>query len=138
MNYQNAVLPKESVLVAVTPEMTGETVLKPILKKHMAPRGKYGYLRVSHGALQFQWEDDGTILDADAAHPIVIFPERFHHVIITGDVSFRIEFYQVPESGKTSATCADAERPGEAFIDAATKYLANDCLPQRIPDLLFC
>ena len=126
MNYQNEILPKGAILIAVTPEMTEKTVMNPILKKHMAPRDKYGYLRVSRGSLQFQWEDDGTIFDADPTHPVVIFPERFHHVIITGEVSFRIEFYRVMEAGKASSPCADAERPGEAFLaknDAPEKFL---------------
>lgn len=119
MNYQNAQLPKNSVLAATSPEMTEKKILKPILKKHMAPRGNYGYLRVSRGSLQFQWEDTGEILDADPDHPIVIFPERFHHVILTGKVLFQIEFYQAPESCHTSSPCAEAERPGEAFLSSA-------------------
>ena len=53
---------------------------------------------VEEGSLQFVWEDDeGNILDADPEQPIVIFPERFRHVTITGKVRFRVEFYKVPD-----------------------------------------
>ena len=36
------------------------------------------------GSLQSVWEDEkGNVLDADSEHPIVIFPERFHLLLIT-------------------------------------------------------
>ena len=96
MNYQNATLPVGAVKAGSTPGMTEETVVPGILKKHLAPKGKFGYLVVEEGALQFVWEDDAdNVLDADPDHPIVIFPERYHHVSITGQVRFRVEFYDV-------------------------------------------
>lgn len=98
MNFQNETLPQGAVKVGSTPSMTEETVVAGILKKHLAPRGKYGYLVVEEGTLQFIWEDDHEVLDAAPQHPIVIFPERFHHVEITGRVKFRVEFYSVDQN----------------------------------------
>lgn len=116
MRYQDESLPKGAVKVGETPVMNEETVLKPILNKHMAPKEKYGYVVVEKGSLQFVWEDDeANVLDCDPEHPIVIFPERYHHVVITGPVEFKVEFYKVPESveGKDK----EAVRPGEAFVE---------------------
>ena len=90
MNYQNETLPAGAVKAGSTPSMTEETVVAGILKKHLAPKGKFGYLVVEEGSLQFVWEDDEkNVLDADPQHPIVIFPERYHHVSLTGKVRFR-------------------------------------------------
>ena len=89
MNFQNEILPDGARKVGSTPSMTEETVVPGILSKHLAPKEKYGYLVVEKGTLQFVWEDDeNNPLDADPEHPIVIFPERFHHVKITGEVHF--------------------------------------------------
>jgi len=115
MNYQNDKLPDGAKKTGSTPTMTEETVVKGILKNHLAPKGKYGFLVVEEGALQFVWEDDmDNILDADTNHPIVIYPERFHHVIITGKVNFRVEFYYVAKDEKSENKKGD--RPGEAFV----------------------
>jgi tellurite resistance-related uncharacterized protein len=77
--------------------MTEETVVPGILKKHLAPQGKIGFLVVEEVSLRFVWEDDqDNILDADPEHPIVILPERYHHVKIRRKVQFRVEFYQNP------------------------------------------
>ncbi len=113
MNYQNEKLPDDAVFSASSVVMTETTVLPPILKKHMAPKGKYGYLVVESGALQFVWEDTGETLDAAPGHPVVIFPERYHHVKITGPVTFKIEFYTAPSS---SVHDPSAIRPGETFL----------------------
>ena len=58
MNYQNATLPKGVAKVGSTPYMTEKTVAPGILKKHLAPKGKFGYLFVEEGSLQFVWEDE--------------------------------------------------------------------------------
>jgi hypothetical protein len=44
----------------------------------------------------------------------VIFPERFHHVVITGEVEFRVEFYQVDQADDNPRQ--EGDRPGEAFV----------------------
>jgi tellurite resistance-related uncharacterized protein len=114
MNYQNIDLPQKENKIGETPWLNEVTVLKPILNKHMAPKGKVGLVVVKEGSLDYVWEDDlDNILTCDAAHPIVIEPERYHHVIITGKVLFKIEFYK-----DVDALILDenAVRPGEAFI----------------------
>jgi tellurite resistance-related uncharacterized protein len=117
MNYQNATLPEGAEKAGSTPSMNEETVVPGILKKHLAPKGKFGYLVVEEGSLQFVWEDDeDNVLDADPAHPIVIFPERYHHVSITGKVRFRVEFYDVGGIGIADSLKKKGERPGEDFI----------------------
>jgi len=117
MNYQNENLPPGAHKVGATPSMTEETVVPGILKKHLAPRGRFGYLVVEEGALQFIWEDDpANPLDADREHPIVIFPERFHHVEITGKVRFRVEFYDVGGIDIDAGLKQRGDRPGEDFI----------------------
>jgi len=117
MNYQNDFLPADAQKIGCTPTMTEETVVPGILKKHLAPKGRFGYLVVEKGALQFVWEDDpDNVLDADPEHPIVIFPERFHHVTITGKVRFRVEFYDVGGIDIDAGLKHKGERPGEDFI----------------------
>lgn len=116
MNYQNEKLPTGASKVGSTPSMTEETAVKGILKNHLAPKGKWGLVVVEEGRLQFVWEDDQeNVLDADPDHPIVIFPERFHHVAITGPVVFRVEFYTPPSDENTERK--EGDRPGEDFCE---------------------
>ncbi len=117
MNYQNATLPEKALKVGSTPSMTEETVVSGILKKHLTPKGKFGYLVVEEGSLKFVWEDEeDNVLDADSEHPIVIFPERFHHVLITDKVRFRNEFYKVEHRDATDISLKDGESPGDDLV----------------------
>ncbi|MBT3211917.1 MAG: DUF1971 domain-containing protein [Planctomycetaceae bacterium] len=115
MNYQKAQLPEGAVLAGTTPTMTEETIVPGILANHMAPKGKCGLLVVEEGACRFVWEDDlDNPIDCDPDHPVVIFPERFHHVAVTGPVKLRVEFYSQTQSlGKLDPS---AVRPGKDFI----------------------
>lgn len=116
MNFQNKELPEDTVKVGQTPNMTEVTVVKGILKNHLAPKGKIGLVVVEEGSLQYIWEDDkDNVLDADKDHPIVIESERYHHVVITGPVVFRVEFYKVVDENEEHK---EGERPGEAFCSA--------------------
>ena len=115
MNYQDASLPENARKAGESKLMNQDTVVPGILKKHLAPKGKWGYLVVESGSLQYVWEDDAdNVLDADSDHPIVIYPERFHHVVITGEVEFRVEFYVV--ENQTPHGEKQGNRPGEAFL----------------------
>lgn len=115
MNYQDAVLPDTAEKAGETKWMNQDTVVPGILKKHLAPKGKWGRLVVRSGSLEYVWEDDAeNVLISDPGHPIVIYPERFHHVVITGPVEFKVEFYIVPESD--AADQKEGDRPGEAFL----------------------
>ncbi len=115
MNYQNKNLPEGAVKVGSTPSMNQDTVVKGILKNHLAPKGKYGYIVVESGSLQFVWEDEEGVLDADENNPIVIYPERYHHVRIEGNVEFRVEFYEVDEAGVDEVN-QTGNRPGQRFL----------------------
>lgn len=114
MRFQTLPLPNKENKLGETGWMTEETVLKPILNKHMAPKGKVGLVVVKEGSLGFIWEDTpNDMIKGDKDHPIVIEPERFHHVVITGKVEFRVEFYKHDELNQYNEV---AVRPGEAFI----------------------
>lgn len=116
MNYQNEKLPGGAIKIGSTPSMTEETAVKGILKNHLAPKGKFGLVVVEEGSLQFVWEDDpDNILDADPGHPILIVPERFHHVVVSGKVKFRVEFYVPEKDDKTEKK--EGDRPGEDFCE---------------------
>ncbi len=115
MNYQVAELPSGTMIVGSTPTMTEKTIVPGILKNHMAPKGKCGLLVVEEGACQFIWEDDpDNPLDCDPEHPVVIFEERFHHVVVTGPVKLRVEFYSQPVS--LGDNDPNALRPGDDYI----------------------
>ena len=114
MRFQNLPLPNQENKLGETDYMTQETVLKPILNKHMAPKGKVGLVVIKSGELGFIWEDTpNDMIKGDMNHPIVIEPERYHHVVITGDVEFKVEFYKDNEKNRYDE---EAIRPGEAFI----------------------
>ncbi len=116
MNFQNAKLPQGAVKVGATPTMDNETVKPGILQNHLAPKGKYGLVVVEEGSLKYIWEDeDGPALDCDPDHPIVIYPERYHHIEMPVPCKFRVEFYSVLESVSIKHP-NENKRPGEAFI----------------------
>ena len=94
MSFQHAELPPDWVRVGNTKTMTEATIPPGLLRNHRTAKDRYGFWVVEKGTLQFRWEDDGSVLDADPQHPIVIFPERLHRVLITGSVTFRVEFYE--------------------------------------------
>ncbi len=90
-------LPDGAVKSGETRTMTERDVAPGLLRRHLAPAGKYGLLVVERGALDFVWEDgEGAVLTAVPDRPVVIPPRRHHHVRITGPVAFRVEFYDVP------------------------------------------
>jgi tellurite resistance-related uncharacterized protein len=94
MRYCRATLPAGLKKTGQTRLMTQDSVLPGILAKHKAPSGKHAFLVVSTGHVQFEWEDTHEVLDADPGHPIVIEPDRLHHVKVVGPVEFHVEFYK--------------------------------------------
>lgn len=112
--YDNLIFPEGLEKVGETPWMNEKNVFPDILKKHMAPKDKLGYLIVKKGELDFVWENEkGNVYTVDAKHPLIIYPERYHHVILTGPVEFKIKFYKFDiDKVKDSV----ALRPGEEFI----------------------
>ena len=117
MSNKNTDLPLIENKIGETTWLTNKTILKPLLNKHMAPKGKIGLVVVKVGSIDFVWEDDlKNVLTCDKDNPIVIESERYHHLILKGDVEFKIEFYKEVESKSSDEL---AKRPGESFI---TKY----------------
>ena len=116
MRYQDERLPEGAVKAGETPVMNQDNVFPGILEKHMAPKGKWGRVVVVKGSLEYVWEDTPEeIFTVDPEHSLVIEPERYHHVILTGDVEFKVEFYKV-EAEVKGKTDKDAQRPGENFL----------------------
>lgn len=111
--YQGAHLPPNAKFSASTPILTDTNVPSQILGKHMTPKGKCAMLVVLKGNLQLVWEDTGVIHDADPEHPVLIYPERYHHVQMDGPSEFRIDFYEIKYAGKFDES---AKRPGEKYI----------------------
>jgi len=117
MTFQDESLPLGVSKVGSTPLLTEKTVPKGILKKHLAPKGKIGLLVVEEGALQFVWEDSpDEIIDADSEHPVVIWPERYHHLVVNDPVSFKVEFYGPAEILDAERDLIEGDRPDEEFI----------------------
>ena len=46
-----------------------------------------------NGELNYKWHDEDTIYTVDSENPLLIEPERLHHIILTGNVEFKVEFY---------------------------------------------
>ncbi len=116
MRYQNEGLPEGAVKAGETPVMNQDNVFPGILEKHMAPRGKWGRVVVIEGTLEYVWEDaPEEIYTIDPEHPFVIEPERYHRVVLKGDVEFKVEFYKV-EGVNAGEIDRDAQRPGEGFL----------------------
>ena len=109
-HYQGAKLPANAKFSVSTPVLTDTTVPRQILGKHMTPKGKCGLLVVLKGNLQLVWEDTGVIHDADPEHPVLLYPERYHHIQMDGPSEFRIDFYEIRYTGSYDE---NAERPGE-------------------------
>lgn len=116
MRYQNEKLPEGAVKAGETPVMNQDNVFPGILEKHMAPKGKWGRVVVIEGTLEYVWEDTPEEMFTIAPeHPLVIEPERYHHVVLTGGVEFKVEFYKVEDQVERK-TDTNAQRPGENFL----------------------
>lgn len=114
MRFQNVPLPDRSSKLGETSWLTQDTVPNALLNKHMAPKGKVGLLLVKTGSCNFVWEDNlDDVFVIDKNNPFVIEPERFHHVIITNNVVFKIEFYKDSDANSFNE---EALRSGEEFL----------------------
>ena len=115
MRFQDKGLPKGAVKAGETPVMNQNNVFPGILEKHMAPKGKWGRVVVVRGSVEYVWDDTPEeVFTIDTEHPLVIEPERYHHLILTGDVEFKVEFYKVDK--KRGEVDKEAPRPGENFL----------------------
>lgn len=103
--------------IGATPVMNEENVFPDILKEHMTPKGKWGYILVESGELKYEWLDTKEVLIGAPKTPILIEPERLHKVILTGPVTFKVEFYKFIEENLEEAFSKNVLRPGENFLD---------------------
>ena len=114
MRFQNLPLPDMSKKIGETSWFTELTIPTGLLNKHMAPKGKLGLVIVKEGSCDFVWEDNPKdVISIDKDHPLVIEPERYHHVIAKKQVVFKVEFYVDSESNNYDES---ANRPGQNFI----------------------
>ncbi|WP_297487892.1 DUF1971 domain-containing protein [uncultured Cetobacterium sp.] len=114
--YDSQKLPTDCIKTGETPILSDEKYFPELVKKHMTPKDIYGVLKVLCGELEFLWNDENKIYTVDKDHPLIIEPERYHHVIITGRVQFIIEFYKEFSNKKNKEHNKEALRPGEKFI----------------------
>lgn len=116
--YSEATLPEDAILVGESPILNEETIFPSILGKHMTPKNKYAYINVITGKVQFVYEDKNNIIyTVTPDHPLVIEPERYHHVILMGPVTLTLRFYKVPELQDNKSLDETAIRPGEFFLN---------------------
>lgn len=81
-------------------------------RAHRVADGVWARLVVHTGALEFVFDDDvDHPIHAEVDRPVVIPPGRHHHVVMTGPVTFAIEFHRDPGH---EATAAGGESTGLA------------------------
>lgn len=114
--YDSKKLPKDCIKTGETPILSDEKYFSEITEKHMTPKNIYGVLKVLCGELKFLWNDEDKIYTVNKEHPLVIEPERYHHVIINGSVQFIIEFYKDFKNEENKNIDETAKRPGTQFI----------------------
>jgi tellurite resistance-related uncharacterized protein len=101
-------LPEGLELERVTREFDERSVPAGLLSAHRVASGLWGRLVVTSGEISFVFEDgsgDGAGVEDDlewrrtvrTGEHVVIPPGRLHHVVVTGPVTFRIEFHRPTE-----------------------------------------
>ena len=89
--------------VAVSPyrttnNFTAETVPAGLLRQHSLKAGSWGILQVKQGRVLFIPDDGGKSVSLLAGQSRVVLPEHPHHIEISDDVRFCIEFYNADPS----------------------------------------
>lgn len=116
----DSILPEGAVHVRTTPRFTEDSVPRGLLSRHRVATGTWAVLVVVSGELGFVFDDprpeepagdDRGGEDPRGGEPAgddrggvrrrpgdrqVIPPDRVHHLVIDGPVSFEIEFYRAP------------------------------------------
>ena len=91
-------IPDGHLFVRVTAEFTSENVPKGLLRAHRVAEGVWGRAVVLEGELGFVFEDKpDEPRTARPGEPIVIPPNRPHHVVVDDSVRFVVEFYKPSE-----------------------------------------
>ncbi len=95
-------LPDDARLVGQTDEFTAASVPAGLLREHRLPKGRYGRILVASGVLGFSYSDDQTPVTVTENSPLVIEPERAHHVVVGDGCRFRVEFYEADPDGRSA------------------------------------
>ena len=92
----DAQLPEGLELVRTTPVFDETTVPAALLRAHRVATGVWGRLVVRTGSLTFVFEDGGGGRAVAAGQSVVIPPDRPHHLVMSGPVTFVVEFHRPP------------------------------------------
>ena len=115
MKYQTIIIPRLRNKISETPWQTEKTISESLLNKHVVETGKVALIVINKGSLEFMWEDDPELIyNVDSSHPLVIGPNREHHLIVHGRVDFKIEYYNDAESMYTDK---EVMKPGNDYIE---------------------
>lgn len=88
-------LPAGATLVRTTPEFTAATVPAGLLRAHRVADDVWGLLKVRAGTVIYVLEDTGTAVTVDAGSQQVIEPGLLHHVDLSPDARFVVEFHRI-------------------------------------------
>lgn len=86
-------LPDDSELVRTTAVFDSDTVPAGLLRAHRVAVGMWGRLVVHAGIVNFVFDDDGDHPVTVAGGTLVIPPARPHHLELSEDASFAVEFW---------------------------------------------
>jgi len=88
-------LPSTVTCYAQSPTFTHETVPESLLQSHNLKPGTWGLLRVERGTITFFIEEQREAVDTvEAGTTFVILPEERHHIQVSDDARFFIEFHK--------------------------------------------
>lgn len=77
-----------------TPDFTAQTVPAGLLGDHRT--AVWARLEVERGSVEFVEQATGWQAVASPGEPVVIVPDRLHHIIPSSDALFAVQFYRLP------------------------------------------
>lgn len=89
-------LPQNLQKYSETPVYTQDTVPAALLKDHNTKPGVWGRITVLQGRLMYMIVAHPA-QPVDAQHPGIIRPEEKHCVAVPEDVTFKVEFFRLPD-----------------------------------------
>lgn len=94
-------LPGNVVKYSQSPVFTQDTIPAALQRDHNTKASVWGLIVVSDGTLIYtrSGHDPQEVWAGDVA---TIYPEERHHVAASGDVTFQVEFYRVPQKEDAS------------------------------------
>lgn len=95
-------IPVGATVVRRTPTFTNDSVPPALLRKHHTT--VWAQLLVFTGEVGFVEDETGWSTVATASAPVVIVPNRKHHVEPSEEASFAVQFYDEPVAGESVAS----------------------------------